>query len=110
MDSIIERQTTSSVWSAQVFSTCPCPAKRSTKGPKAGALAAVYSTPDQLGKQAAEEIIRMVKTGIWGLRKPLYPVDYSVAVNKKVARSLGFTIGEESEIRQRLMEISKSTL
>lgn len=59
---------------------------------KAGAVAALYSTPKQIGLQAAE----MVRTVLRGVVMPAtqYPAEYEVNVNEHVARSLGMVLDE----------------
>lgn len=73
---------------------------------KAGALAALYSTPDQIGRQTAEALIQILKTGGWKLRKPTHPSEFSIAVNKKVAQSLDVTTINKSQLHQRVIELS----
>jgi putative tryptophan/tyrosine transport system substrate-binding protein len=60
----------------------------------AGALLALYSTPRQIGTQAAS-LVRQQLAGTTGVVSQ-YPVDFSVAINEHVARSLGFTLDETS--------------
>jgi putative tryptophan/tyrosine transport system substrate-binding protein len=59
----------------------------------AGALLALYSTPRQIGTQAAG-VVRQVQLGGATVVASQYPADFSVAVNTHVARSLGFTLDE----------------
>jgi putative tryptophan/tyrosine transport system substrate-binding protein len=61
----------------------------------AGALLALYSTPRQIGAQAAG-LVRQLQLGATTGVASQYPVDFSVAVNEHVARSLGFTLDEAS--------------
>lgn len=59
---------------------------------KAGALAAVYSTPAQIGLRGGE-LLRLVLTG-QRLPPPQWPREFSVSVNSNVARSFGLTLDE----------------
>ena len=70
---------------------------------EAGALAAIYSTPEQIGTQAARLIKTMVRNGIWTLPKPHYPENFSVKINRNVARSLGLVVPEEALALQQLI-------
>ena len=56
----------------------------------AGAMAAVYSTPQQIGRQTAERILAWLRSRRSALGAPEFPRYFNVAVNKAVARSLGF--------------------
>ena len=69
----------------------------------AGALAAVYSSPEQIGSQAARIIKTMAKSGAWILPKPQYPEYFSVKINRNVARSLGLILPEETVALQQLI-------
>ena len=69
---------------------------------RAGALAAVYSTPEQIGQQTGEAILRLNQSGSWNLPKPQYPKYFSVSVNSQVARSLGLEIESEQVLVEKL--------
>ncbi len=69
---------------------------------KAGALAAVYSTPEQIGRAAAEMTLSARTDTGWTLPAPRYPAYYSVAVNRQVGRSLNLTLPDESDLQQAL--------
>lgn len=59
---------------------------------QAGALLALYSTPRQIGTQAAG-LVRQLQGG-GGAPVSQYPAEFTVAVNEHVARSLGFSLDE----------------
>jgi ABC-type uncharacterized transport system substrate-binding protein len=61
---------------------------------RAGALLAVYSTPEQIGRQAGQ-LARAVLQG-QPLLLPQYPRYFEVGVNEHVARSLGLTLDAKS--------------
>lgn len=63
----------------------------------AGALYAVFSTPEQLAEQAAGSLRRFIDIG--KLPPPGFPEHFSVEVNREVARMLGIFIRPEDEIR-----------
>jgi ABC-type uncharacterized transport system substrate-binding protein len=65
---------------------------------KAGALLALYSTPEQVGRQAAELVVAGLQGGVAPLPQPQYPKYFSVGVNEQVARSLGIRIADEKAL------------
>jgi len=67
---------------------------------KAGAIAAVFSVPEQIGQQAAEIIQRLVAER--RLPLPLPPRYFSVGVNAQVARSLGIGLDDEASLNSKL--------
>lgn len=69
---------------------------------RAGALLALYSSPAQIGRQAAEWIQRKMEVPSGRLPDPAYPRYFSVSVNQQVARSLGFDLAPEAELERRL--------
>lgn len=71
---------------------------------KAGALAALYCTPAQIGAQAADTARVLVRGG--SVVPLQYPVDYSVSVNEHVARSLGVSI-DETTLLERLKRMER---
>ncbi|WP_246265744.1 ABC transporter substrate-binding protein [Aromatoleum diolicum] len=71
---------------------------------RAGALLALYSTPAQIARQAAEAVRSVLSGG--GLPPPQSPREFEVATNPNVARSLGIELesGERIVARMRLRE------
>jgi len=69
---------------------------------KAGALAAVYTTPEQAGRQAGEVLLRVLAGKAWVLPPPEYPKYFSVSLNYQVARSLAINVGDETALFQKL--------
>ena len=67
----------------------------------AGALLAVYSTPQQQARQGAE-IASRVLTGDAVLPAPQYPRYFTVAVNFFAARALGLAMENESTLAEQL--------
>jgi len=77
----------------------------SQKYVEAGALTAVYSTPEQIGKQTAE----IIQQAITGSRLPeaQHPKYFSVITNKKAANSLNIKVPSEDALIQQLMELER---
>ena len=73
---------------------------------RAGALAAVHTTPQQTGRLAGA----MARDFLAGraLPAPLYPSDYTVTVNPQVARSLGLEVPDGEALAGRLRQLEKS--
>ncbi len=66
----------------------------------AGALGAIFSTPEQLADQAAEMIVSFSNGG--ALPEPQYPASFSIALNQQVARSLGINLPSTQTILERM--------
>jgi ABC-type uncharacterized transport system substrate-binding protein len=64
---------------------------------RAGALCAVYSTPQQVANEAADAIELFATTG--RLPASQYPTEFDVSVNTQVARSLGLVIKDTERLR-----------
>jgi putative ABC transport system substrate-binding protein len=69
---------------------------------RAGAMLALYSTPAQIGRQAAELLIKQLTTSAKSLPAPAFPHYFSVAVNQQVARSLGYDVPSETDLERSL--------
>jgi len=74
---------------------------------KAGAAASVYSTPEQIAKQAAEFLVQHKKTSRTCLPAPEFPNYFGVTVNADVVHSLGGTNKDETVLFRSLMEHEK---
>jgi ABC-type uncharacterized transport system substrate-binding protein len=66
----------------------------------AGALAAIFTLPEQIAEQTARQIVAFEKRR--ALAAPAYPDDFTIAVNSRVARSLEIRVPPENEIRKRM--------
>lgn len=66
----------------------------------AGALGAIYSTPEQQAEQAAKQVLVFAQKR--GLDSSQYPDNYSIALNIQVARSMSIRLPGEAEIRKRI--------
>ena len=67
---------------------------------KAGALMAIFSTPEQMGKQTAEMVNCIIDKCRKHPDEKTYPKYFSVKVNKFVARQLGFEIKSAEELER----------
>lgn len=72
---------------------------------RAGALVSLYSTPSQIGRQAAEWSKNALNGATVSLPLPAHPVYFEVSINDQVARSLGFSLPSEAELEKRLGEV-----
>ena len=66
----------------------------------AGALCAIFSTPEQLAWETATAIIAFIKDR--QLPEPRYPALFSIGINQQVANSLGIEMAPPEVIRQRM--------
>lgn len=67
---------------------------------KAGALCAVYSTPEQVAAQAQAMIERYATAG--KLATAQYPADFEVSINIQVARSLDLRMKDTDRLREEI--------
>lgn len=67
---------------------------------KAGALCAVFTTPEQIAAQAASMIGRYAESG--RLPAVQYPSEFDVSVNMQVARSLDLRIKDADKLREEI--------
>jgi putative ABC transport system substrate-binding protein len=74
---------------------------------RAGALSAVFSTPRQIAKQAAEVIRQFAAKPQIGLPPPLVPKYFSVDTNRQVARSLGIELNDENVLSETLLRMER---
>jgi ABC-type uncharacterized transport system substrate-binding protein len=72
---------------------------------KAGAIAAVFTVPEQIGQQAAEMIQHLAAER--RLPLPQSPRYFSVGVNAQVARSLGIGLDDEISLINKLKRTSE---
>lgn len=68
---------------------------------KAGALAAVHSTPEDIGRQAAEWVETFFAEGVPD-ESDNFPSYFRVAVNRWVARSLTIEVDDEKQLGEKL--------
>lgn len=69
---------------------------------KAGALAAIYISPEKIGQQLAELVVQLLNNKGYTLQPVYYAADYSIAINKQVAESLNIELAEEQQILRQL--------
>lgn len=66
-----------------------------------GALAAIYSTPSQIARQAMD-IVKSQRPEAIALPAPQPPTLFAIAINHNVAQALGLTLPDEPAIRRAL--------
>lgn len=71
---------------------------------KAGALAAAYSTPQQIAEQAADTLIKIFSSKNGFPKQDSHPKHFEISINKNVAKSLGIPIPSESTVKKQLLE------
>lgn len=71
---------------------------------KAGASAAVYSSPEQMALHAAEVVSSWRTTTTRCLLEPQFTRNFSIAVNRAVSDSLGSATLDEDELARRILE------
>jgi hypothetical protein len=71
---------------------------------KAGALAAIYSLPEQIGHQAAETVRQMAEQRAPQPQAPRY---FSIGVNQQVARSLELELDDETTLNSKLKNMAE---
>ena len=69
---------------------------------QSGALLALYSTPVQLGEEAAAWIRESWSKGVFRLGEPRYPKRFTIGVNRTVARSLDIVLPSEAALTRQL--------
>lgn len=74
---------------------------------EAGALAAVYSSAEQIAQHTAETIDKLLQQPVSQLPPPTYPHYFSVALNKQVARALSIELPKETLLEQRLRQLEQ---
>lgn len=72
---------------------------------KSGALAAVFTSPDQVARHTAEVILKLHTDGNFTLPPPQFPLYWGVSVNRQVARSLGLVISDDKELQTKLSKV-----
>ena len=69
---------------------------------RAGALASIYSSPSDIGRHLAMLVERRLEDPSWQGPSFEYARFYSIAINRRVARSLNLDLPDEDEIRLQL--------
>jgi putative ABC transport system substrate-binding protein len=71
---------------------------------KSGALAAIYSSPADIGRHLADLINLDNRGKLDKKNRVIYAEYFSIAINQRVARSLGLTLPSKEKIRQLIDE------
>lgn len=74
---------------------------------KSGALAAVFSSPDNLARHIAEVVLKLQSDGKFVLPPPQYPIYWSVSVNRQVANALGLSVAPDQELHATLSRMAE---
>lgn len=74
---------------------------------KAGAIAAVYSSPGDIGRHIGDLVWRILNRSSRGLPPPEYPRYFHVTTNRQVAHSLGIDLPAAEVIRNRLESLEE---
>lgn len=74
---------------------------------KAGAIAAVYSTPGDIGRHISDLVWRFLSNRPSTLPPPEYPRYFHVETNRQVSHSLGIDLPSAHVIKQRLESLEK---
>lgn len=72
---------------------------------RAGALAAVYSTPAQIGKQTGELIMQLIQRNTINHLQTYDAKYFSIDINYNVARSLGISLASPEDIKSKLLKL-----
>lgn len=75
---------------------------------QAGALAAVYVTPEQVARELDTQLGRWQREGWPAIAAPVHPAEFSVATNSTIARRLGLSLPGEEQL-ERLLRTSEET-
>ncbi len=69
---------------------------------KAGALAALYSSPQQIARQTAELVLAAKQEQRYQLPAPQYPRLWTIEVNRNVAHSLGIELPDDADLAEQI--------
>ncbi len=72
----------------------------------AGAVAAIYTSPEDVGRQLAAMAADYLSNDS-ALPPPRMPSEFSVAINKRVMRSLGLPVPSEQTVHRQLQELER---
>jgi putative ABC transport system substrate-binding protein len=70
-----------------------------------GALAAVYTSPTQLAEETSLLMLDALSYPLPFAQKGVYSKEFSVAVNPQVAKSMGFSLKTDSEIKHHILSL-----
>lgn len=69
---------------------------------RAGALAAIYSTPAQIGVETAQVVREFLRSGL--LPQPRHPRTFSLTVNRQLAQDLDLNIADDATLLQKVRQ------
>ena len=76
---------------------------------QAGALAAIFSSPEDIAKSIVHTVLQQKYSPVSGKNKLSFPLTFSVASNKSVARSLKIPLLDMKTYRQQINKIEQRT-
>ena len=72
---------------------------------KSGALASIYSSPENIGRHLGDLLNQSIKNKSLPSEDRLFAKYYSIAINRQVARALGLSLPDEEQLKLRLEEV-----
>ncbi len=74
---------------------------------KAGAVAAIYTTPQDAAEETARWVMELYASDDRRLKPPHYPETYTLSLNKKVAEQLGLILPDVDTLRKQISDMEK---
>jgi len=71
---------------------------------KSGALAAIYSSPEHIGRQLAQLVKRILFAKDYKPQPFYYPSEYDISINDRVARSLNLDLPDKDQLIKQLQQ------
>ena len=72
---------------------------------KSGALASIYSSPENIGEHLGDLLNEFIKTGALPSEDRLFAKYYTIVINHQVARALRLSLPDEDQLRLRVEEV-----
>lgn len=72
---------------------------------KSGALASIYSSPENIGRHLGDLLNQFIKNKSLPAEDRLFARYYSIKTNRQVARALGLSLPDEEQLKLRLGEV-----
>lgn len=69
---------------------------------KSGALASIFSSPENIGEHLGDLLNRFIKANSLPSEDRVFAKYYSISINHQVARALGLSLPDEDQLRQQL--------
>jgi len=75
----------------------------------AGALASIYSNPEQISKSATTLVLNYFKNKMTFERAEYYPLEFEISINRQVFMALDISIPNSSQLEQIIKQIENNT-